>query len=251
MAEEIIAEETKETGAPDASDSNGNEGNNNQSGTAKKEGGEGNNDGVPKGVKIDLFKLREKNRGVTEERDQLSQRVQQLEESLKKASESRSEPQADNSAEAIEQRVFAKLEERERGKKFTSDAIEAEQYLLTRSHFQDPAFARDVERLIDSDPDIREAAAVSPKAAVKAAYLAACEARGVAPDLTGQRRTEASRGAGGAPTPSISSAGGKKVWNKGEAGKYIDAAPGGPGSVEYRKRLEEVKQAHREGRVNS
>lgn len=125
----------------------------------------------------------------------------------------------------------------------------AEKWLLTRSHLkQDQALEAELAGIIRND--YGHLIGVDPQAAAELAYIKLCRAKGIAPDMdlptsTGNQAAKGTTSAGVRPSAPPA---GKRIFKKGEGHAYIMAAK--PGSEEFERRLAEVTEAEREGRVS-
>ena len=159
---------------------------------------------------------------------------------------------AKNERERMKTEVFSELERRQSESKvqaeFRQASESAAEWLLTRSHLkEDKAFLNDVAVLVEDK--YSHVAAVDPSAAAELAYIYACKAKGITPDIEGlvSAGMDATKGAASSGVRQSAPATGKRVFARGEGEKYINQAK--PGSAEYSARINEVEEAHREGRI--
>lgn len=120
---------------------------------------------------------------------------------------------------------------------------QAEEYLLTRKHSDDPEFCEEIRNRLQGDPSLRAMSEFDPMRAARSAYIEVCEARGIAPDLSSP--SPAGRAAGPKPTTTRSVNTEDRSFNEWQV--YVRAAEAGSG--EHAKRLNEMRQAQKEGRI--
>lgn len=210
----------------------------------------------------DFFRQREGKR-----EKKATERVAELERELAKSKATPaapSEPEAPSlidepekwAASVIEKakrETFAALEvrqkEQEADARFVKSAETATDWLRTRSHLKEDAnLAKEVFETIKAK--YSDIGGINPEAAARLAYDDVCAAKGIVPDAAGYKPggLEAQGGtASGGVRQSAPAAGGKRVFQKGTVEAYIFEAK--PGTAEYSKRLAEVEEAHREGRI--
>lgn len=177
----------------------------------------------PKGAEVEFFKLREQRRELREsvvekdkaiaERDAklaaVSARLEALEKAGKDTSRSEKasadpdifeDPKAAlekvklDAVELIRQERIAEKQRAELDKA----QLEAGEMLLTRSHIkQDDAFKREVAMQLHEGGRYHKLANEDPQAAAELAYLAVCKAKGVVPDLSVNKSSNAQEAATG------------------------------------------------------
>lgn len=126
-------------------------------------------------------------------------------------------------------------------KRRIDSAEKAESWLLSRVHFtEDKAFAQDVVAYLSSDEG-QKITRINPQRAAKFAYDEALEKRGIT-NGDDARSTMGVR-------PSAPSVGGKRVFNRGEIQAYIYAVNPDKDYPGFQKRLREVEEAEKEGRI--
>ena len=141
--------------------------------------------------------------------------------------------------ESVKNEILAELQGREQEKQHKSAAESARQWLLSQSHInEDPKFADSVVGNIQNK--YMDVAGVNPQAAARLAYEDACRDFGITP---GQSDGQSSAGV----RPSAPQVGGKRVFSRAEIADYVYGAH--PGSTEYSRRVDEVEEARREGRI--
>ena len=152
-------------------------------------------------------------------------------------------------SERAEQRALDAIEHREAVARFNQSAGKAVAWLLTRSHIrEDVKLANDVRAVVQER--YQHIFQVDPEVAIEKAYMAVCEAKGISPDM-GAFKKDSLNASGGTSTSGArasAAAGGKRVFNRGEGDKYVMAG-GQPGSEEYMRRLSEVEEARKDGRI--
>lgn len=180
----------------------------------------------PKGVEVEFFKLREQRRELKEtvaqkeqalaERDAkltaLQARLEALEKAPKEASRSEkasAEPDIFEDPkgalekvklEAVELIRQERIAEKQRAE-LDKAQLEAGEMLLTRSHIkQDENFAREVAMQLHEGGKYHKLADSDPHSAAKLAYLAVCEAKGVAPDFASKSQSAQSAASGIKPS---------------------------------------------------
>lgn len=219
-------------------------------------------DSKPKNA-ADFFRQRE------EKREKKAQdRVAELEKIVtelqaKVVSEPKREPEppsllddpenwAKNVAKEAEAKALAALEARQKQSQddadFEKSAVSATDWLRTRSHIsEDAALAKEVLETVRAK--YAHIGATDPQAATRLAYLDVCGAKGIVPDMDGFKPGgfQAQGGASSAGVRPSAPAGAKRVFQKGEVEKYI--FDGIPGTPEFTRRLAEIEEAGKEGRV--
>ena len=150
--------------------------------------------------------------------------------------------------ERAEQRAIEAINRREAESHYRQSAETAANWLLTRSHLkQDQALTKEVAKVIEEK--YATVAAVDPNAAARLSYLDVCAAKGISPDMDGFK-SQGFDGTSGNATSGVrpsAAASGKRTFSKGEAEKYVFGAK--PGTEDYDRRLAEVEEAEKEGRI--
>lgn len=145
---------------------------------------------------------------------------------------------------SAEKRAFARLQQEQAQARNKTAAVEAEKFILSRSHFtEDPRLVADVvgkiQAIMAEYPD------TNPKAAAKAAYLDLCEEKGIAPDLSS--KTIPASHANTGFKPSRAGGGGEpKTYTPDEVKATLAKLP--RGSAEAKAYKAEVTKAASEGR---
>lgn len=215
---------------------------------------------IPKGLKRDMYELRQKNREYRQTLDQLRSEI----ESLKSQSSSRTAPNnvtGPSQSTSIFENPEAYLHQREQEFiKKTEDAVNkrfadiesqyriqkeanaAQDWLLAQKDLKDdPDAAEDIAEIL-LDPEFQAVAKVSPRKAAKLALDEWREKKGL---TRGDTKVSAARASGVAPSATGSSA--SRIWTRGEAEKYLSELPFG--HPDRNKRFQEVLKASTEGRV--
>lgn len=156
------------------------------------------------------------------------------------------------SKEDAKNEVFAELDRRQaEAQRQATEQKENEtaaSWLLTRSHLkEDKELLKTVAGIIEDK--YARIASVDPSGAARLAYMDACAAKGITPDIEGlvSAGFDNTKGTATSGTKLSAPATGKRVFARGEAERYIFEAK--PGTPEYRARLSEVEEAQREGRT--
>lgn len=120
---------------------------------------------------------------------------------------------------------------------------QADEYLLSRKHLEDPLFSEEIRNRLHTDPSLVAMSEFDPMRAAKAAYMETCEAKGVTPDFAAP--SLAGRASG--PRPTITRS--VTVEERSFAGwkAYLGAAQ--KGTEEYDKRRAEMQKASDEGKI--
>ena len=209
----------------------------------------------------DFFRQREEKREkkATERVAELEKKIAELEISHAPAESALPPSLLDDPekwAQGVEERAlkraesaWAEREARSRGETEYRQASEsAANWLLTRSHLKEDAqLTEEVFRVIEEK--YASVANVNPSAAVELAYIRVCQAKGIMPDMDGFKSSGFNGTGGNASSgakPSAPAAG-KRVFARGEGTRYINEAT--PGTPEYKQRINEIEEAHREGRI--
>ena len=141
------------------------------------------------------------------------------------------------------------IEQREAVKRYEQSAGQAVDWLLTRSHIrEDVKLAEQVAAVVKER--YQHIFQVDPAVAIEKGYMEVCAAKGISPDM-GAFKKDSLNATGGTSTSGArasAAAGGKRTFNRGEGDKYI-LAGGQPGSPEYMRRLSEVEEARKDGRI--
>lgn len=224
----------------------------------RAEGGE-SGDGVPPGLKKEMFALRQ-------ERRELRAKLQELEAWKQEQANVRAEDnRRTNDAEKpslfddpdkylemklssfagnIDKRIMDKVQELENKRNVMQSAREAQSWLLSQADFKDDPDAVDEIKDILADDELAAVARVSPKQAAKLAYMAWRESKGL--DNGATAKASAARATGTKPSASRGSSG-PKIWTKDEIVAYSNSldytAP------DFREKWAEVEKALREGRI--
>ena len=213
--------------------------------------------GIPKGLKKDLFDLRQKNREYRANMQRMEQELNTLKASVAPAKPpvnqevSNATNLFDNPDQFMashSQKLLGevgslldkKLQEREQQQRHFAAAADAEKWLLSQKDLgSDPAALDEINEILN-DPELSQVARVSPKHAARLAYSEWREKKGLGVDR--DAKASAARASGVAPSAAGSS--GQKTWSKAEIEKYLD-----PKHPEFQKRWNEVLKAQQEGRI--
>ena len=212
----------------------------------------------PKELARQAFKSREQKREA-----KAAERIAELEKQLAELKQAKPQPQAEvappsflddpdkwaqNVTERARQEALAVLQQERAEVAYRQSAENAANWLLTRKHLkEDHSLTVEVARAIESK--YAQVAAADPNAAARLAYLDVCEAKGISPDMGGFKPGgfDGAKGQTSSGARPSAPAEGKRTFKRGEGQAYIYAAK--PGSAEFKRRMAEVDEAEREGRV--
>lgn len=201
--------------------------------------------------KVEFFKARQEAKArkdaLAKENEELRARLAQMESQNTAPTQPETPPDllqdpdkwANGVIERAKREALAEIQAREQEKQKNDSAVSARDWLLSQSHVKEDAeFARLVADNIQEK--YMGVASVDPRAAARLAYLDALEAKGISGIQDDGKSASGVR-------PSGSPVGGKRVFTRSEIQSYVyDAKPGSP---EFDRRISEVEEARREGRI--
>ena len=196
-----------------------------------------------------------------ERKESLAEQIASLQADIKSLKETRESPRSDGRKSILDAEdpvayldgrfdtLKKDIEEVKSFKKALEDdrkgalRYQAEEYLLSRKHLEDPQFGEEIRNRLHTDPSLAVMSEFDPIRAAKSAYIETCEARGIAPDLAPQSLP--GRAAG--PRPTVTRSVDKEDRSFGEWQNYIRQAQAG--SEDHVKRSNEMRQAIKEGKI--
>ena len=211
---------------------------------AEKSGttGDSKND-IPKGVKKELYKLREKIREMTNSNKSSNTNTTNVTPTINTETEEETDILSDPNkwANKLTQRVIGEIDKKlslaQLEQKLTVERQQAIDYLSSQKELVDEDFREElVGRL--SSPEYIEIEKVSPLKAARLAYMDMLESRGI----NGVRDTSVKKNISAENTSvsSSTSSSGKKIYSRKEIEKILTENP---------EKFSEIKQAIKEGRV--
>ncbi len=267
-------EASVESSAPSASETANQQGNaSGQVESSEKQQAQPQADGSTKQGKREFFarrqaqKSEQKARSLEEQIQGLQETVSQLAERLEGNGESQEpssapetvvNPSSPDIAKLVSEQVSSQISQVMDESRYNSEAGEAENWLLTRSHIKnDPSAMQEIEAMLQGE--LAHVASKHPKAAADAAYLRWCSSKGVAPDLesvNSNASISAQRAGGVAPSGSISGPSRRTISQEtllkgnctlAEANQYLRSLK--PGSPEWFAGGGLIEDGVREGRI--